>query len=318
MKILLAGGGGYIGSSLAPALLEKGYEVDVIDLFWFGNHLPERVKAIKKNLFDCIEKDLEGYDSVVFLGGLSNDPMAEFNPAQNFVYNAAHPVYLAYIAKKAGAKRFVYASSCSVYGYTQDRLYDEDPGATCGYPYGISKLQGELGCSQLRDDDFSVIGLRQGTVCGWSSRMRFDLIVNTMYKSAMTEGKITVNNPAIWRPILDIRDAIHAFILAIEAPPAITGTFNVASGNYTVGEVANSVKEEIKALTGKEIGLVIKNIPDLRNYRASTDKAQNVLGFMPKHSIADTVRHLHNNLGQFDDFENEAYYNIRVFKNLSF
>src|SRR3989344_6134509 len=205
MKILVAGGAGYIGSALVPVLLTHGYEVEVIDLLWFGNHLPKTVKVIKKNLFDCKKEDFAGYDQVIFLAGLSNDPMAEFNPSLNFILNGALPSYLAYKAKKAGVKRFIYASSCSVYGYTEDKLYMEDDPVTCDYPYGISKLQGERGVLQMRDDDFSVIALRQGTVCGYSPRMRFDLIVNTMFKACMTEGQITVNNPAIWRPIYDLR-----------------------------------------------------------------------------------------------------------------
>ena len=112
------------------------------------------------------------------LGGLSNDPMAEFSPAMNFIQNGALPTYLAFIAKKAGVRRFVYACSCSVYGYTVNELYDEESPVTCGYPYGISKLQGERAVLQLQDETFSTISLRQGTVCGYSPRRRFDLIVN--------------------------------------------------------------------------------------------------------------------------------------------
>ena len=140
MKLLVAGGAGYVGSYLIPVLLERGYDIDVVDLLWFGNHLPDGVNVIEKNLFKYEQKDLEGYDQIVFLAGLSNDPMAEFDPSMNFVYNAALPSYLAFIAKKAGVKRFIYASSCSVYGYTVNELYDEDSPVTCGYPYGISKL----------------------------------------------------------------------------------------------------------------------------------------------------------------------------------
>jgi nucleoside-diphosphate-sugar epimerase len=204
MRILIAGGAGYIGSYLIPVLIERGYEIEVVDLMWFGNHLPDEVKVTKRDLFECKEKDLEIYDQIIFLAGLSNDPMAEFEPAMNFVFNAALPSYLAFTAKKAGVKRFIYASSCSVYGYTVNELYDEDSPATCGYPYGVSKLQGERGVLQLQDDDFSVIALRKGTVSGFSPRMRLDLIVNTMFKFAISDKHITVNNPSIWRPVLDI------------------------------------------------------------------------------------------------------------------
>ena len=148
MRILIVGGCGYVGSHLIPQLIDRGYDVDVIDLLWFGNSLPERVAVTKKDVFDCVENDLEGYEQVVFLAGLSNDPMAEYNPADNFVQNASAPIYLAYLAKSAGVRRYIYASSCSVYGYTIDELYNEESPAISNYPYGISKLQGEKGVMQ--------------------------------------------------------------------------------------------------------------------------------------------------------------------------
>lgn len=168
MKILVVGGAGYVGSSLVPTLMEYGYQVDVIDLLWFGNFLPKETSLKKKNLFDCQPDEFRGYDQVIFLAGLSNDPMAEFNPALNFVSNGALPSYLAYCCKAGGVKRFIYGSSCSVYGYTVNELYDENAPVTCGYPYGISKLQGERGVLQMQDSQFSVIALRKGTVCGFS------------------------------------------------------------------------------------------------------------------------------------------------------
>src|SRR5688500_12761800 len=164
MRILIAGGAGYIGSVLTPKLLARGYEVDVVDLLWFGNHLPPNVRIIQKDILDLRDEDLKGYDQVIFLAGLSNDPMADFSPAKNFVYNAACPAFLAYRAKRAGVRRFIYASSCSVYGYTVNELYDEHSPAVSAYPYGISKLQGEFAAMQMRDDDFSVIAYRKGTV----------------------------------------------------------------------------------------------------------------------------------------------------------
>src|SRR5262249_27590702 len=199
MKILIAGGAGYIGSVLIPKVIDSGYEVEVIDLLWFGNNLPNGVKVIQKDIFDLHEKDVEGYDQVIFLAGLSNDPMAEFSPAKNFISNASSTAYLAYISKRAGVKRFIYAGSCSVYGYTVNELYDQQNPASSNYPYGISKLQGEQAVMQMEDKDFSVIAFRQGTVCGYSPRMRLDLIVNTMFKTAMATGEIIINNPSIWR-----------------------------------------------------------------------------------------------------------------------
>src|SRR5580765_979211 len=260
MKILIAGGAGYIGSVVIPKVLDRGYEVEVIDLLWFGNNLPKEVKVHQKDIFDLHEKDLEGYDQVIFLAGLSNDPMAEFSPAKNFVFNASSTAYLAYIAKRAGVKRFIYAGSCSVYGYTVNELYDETKPASSNYPYGISKLQGEQAVLQMLDQNFSVIAFRQGTVSGYSPRMRLDLIVNTMFKTAVATGEIIINNPSIWRPILGIQDATSAYIRAIESAGEISGIFNIASGNYTVGEVGDYVKETVDKKMNKKIKLNIKNV----------------------------------------------------------
>jgi nucleoside-diphosphate-sugar epimerase len=316
MKILIAGGAGYIGSALIPRLLERGYDVDVIDLLWFGNQLPPEVKVIQKDIFDLHEDELKNYDEVIFLAGLSNDPMAEFSPAKNFVFNASSPSYLAYIAKRAGVKKYIYASSCSVYGYTVNELYDETAPAVSSYPYGISKLQGEEGVLKMADKDFSVICFRKGTVSGYSPRMRLDLIVNTMFKNAVQSGVITVNNPSIWRPILGIEDAISGYIRGIESAPGITGVFNLSSGNYTVGEVADLVKEAVETKMDKRVKLNIKNVQDFRNYKVTTEKAVTTLSFKPKHDVSAILDNLIANVDKFKDFDNPNYYNINVFKQL--
>src|SRR4029077_18018310 len=204
MKLLIAGGAGYVGSALIPKLLDRGYKVDVVDLFWFGNHLPKQVGVLKKDIFQLTEEDLEPYDQVIFLAGLSNDPMAEYSPSKNFIFNAAAPTYLGYIAKIAKVKRYIYACSCSVYGYTENELFDETRPVSSSYPYGISKLQGEQAVMQLVAPKFSVISLRKGTISGFRPLMRFDLIVNTMFRNAMKDRVININNPSIWRPLLSI------------------------------------------------------------------------------------------------------------------
>jgi nucleoside-diphosphate-sugar epimerase len=312
MKILVAGGAGYIGSTLIPKLASRGYEVDVVDLLWFGNQLPQNIHVIKKDVFDLKESDIKGYHHVIFLAGLSNDPMAEFSPSMNFIYNAAAPAYLAYISKMANVRRFIYASSCSVYGYTVNELYDETAPAISKYPYGISKLQGEKAVMQMFDEAFSVICLRQGTVSGYSPRMRLDLIVNTMFKTCIEKGEIIINNPSIWRPILSLEDACSAYIRAIEASEELSGIFNVASGNYTVGEVADVVKSVVENNLGMKIKLTIKHLQDFRNYKVSIDKAKNVLSFKPIHDVASISYDLIKNKDLFKDFLNSKYYNIKV------
>jgi nucleoside-diphosphate-sugar epimerase len=316
MKIMLCGGAGYIGSVLTPKLLEAGYEVSVTDLLWFGNQLPDQVEVIQKDIFAMEASDLEGFDQVIFLAGLSNDPMAEFSPKDNFIYNAAAPAYLGYIAKQAKVKRYIYAGSCSVYGFTVNELYDENGPTISQYPYGISKLQGEDAVLRMADDDFSVICFRQGTVSGYSPRMRLDLVVNTMFKFAVDTGGITVNNPAIWRPVLGIQDAAQAYMKAIAAEEGLTGIFNVASGNYTVGEIGELVKHQLEEKMGLSIEMTIKDIEDFRNYKVSYGKAEEILGFAPTHDVPVIVNELIENHEKFSDFDNPAYYNIEVFKNI--
>ncbi len=316
MRILIAGGAGYVGSALVPALLERGYEVEVVDLLWFGNHLPKEVPVQLKDVTEISENDLRGVDQVIFLAGLSNDPMAEYSPSRNFIYNAACPSYLAYVAKRAGVKRYIYAGSCSVYGYTENNLYDEDSPAVSHFPYGISKLQGEFAALQMHSDDFSVIAFRKGTICGYSPRMRFDLVVNTMFKTALTDGVITVNNPGIWRPILSMQDAVSAYVRAIECNWSISGVFNIASGNYTLGEIADDVRREVEGRTGPSLRLNIKHDQDLRNYKVNFEKAQKVLSFKPRHEVTDIVRELIERKSAFGDFSDPRYYNIITFKML--
>lgn len=311
MKILVVGGAGYVGSVLIPKLLSRGYEVDVVDLFWFGNYLPKKVGVVEKDVFHLKEEDLK-YDQVIFLAGLSNDPMAECAPAMNFIFNNAAPTYLAYMAKKVGVKRFIYASSCSIYGYRVSGLCGEEDGTmkTCSFPYGISKFQGEQGCLQMVSDKFSVICLRKGTISGYSPRMRLDLIVNTMFKNGLKGRVITVTNPSLWRPILAIQDAATAYVRAIEVDENVSGVFNISSGNYTVGEVADLVNQGI----GGRAKVDIKHIPDLRSYKVKTDKARDVLGFKPSYDVKDIVQDLVDHAHKFSDFDNPKYSNIEVFK----
>jgi nucleoside-diphosphate-sugar epimerase len=316
VKILVAGGAGYIGSVLVPRLVHYGHDVDVVDLLWFGNHLPISVKVIKKDLMTLKEPDLATYDQIIFIAGLSNDPMAEYSPSRNFVDNAALPAYLSYIAKRAGVKRFIFGCSCSVYGYSVDELCTETSPANSNYPYGISKLQGEFACLSLQDKNFSVISLRKGTVSGYSPRMRLDLIINTMFKTAVADKLITINNPSIWRPIVDVRDASSAYMRAIEADYSVSGIFNIACGNFTVGEVADYVREGVKEFMNIDAKLNIKYIEDFRNYKVNCEKARNMLSFNPRYVIKDIVKNLADNWTAFKDINNPYYYNMQIFKQI--
>ena len=316
-KILVVGGAGYVGTPLCVELDRKGYDVSIVDLLWFGNNLPDNLKSKVKvaDVLDLVPKDLEEFHTVIFVAGLSNDPMADYSPAKNFIFNAASPAYLAYIAKKAGVKRLIYASSCSVYGYTVDECYDETGPTKSVYPYGISKLQGESSVLQLADENFSVICLRKGTVSGVSPRMRFDLVVNTMFKSAMSSGTIFMNDPSVWRPILSLKDCISAYVSSVESNLSVSGIFNIASGNYKVEEIANIVKTIIEKEKNISLKIVNNNVKDVRNYKVDCEKANIIIGYKSSYDIGSIVKDLINYDG-FGDMENPKYYNIKTFSNL--
>jgi nucleoside-diphosphate-sugar epimerase len=320
-KILMVGGAGYVGSRLIDDLISRNlisgiYDITVVDCLWFGNYLPDHIKVINKNAINLEPEDVKGFDCVIFLGGLSNDPMADFSPQQNFIENTSLPLYLAYISKKVGVKRFIYASSCSIYGFTSNRSVTESTNPSPQYPYGISKLLGETAVMSLEDDNFRPISLRQGTIGGWSPRMRFDLVVNTMTKSALSEGKITVNNPNLWRPLVDIRDIVNAYKKSMEAPLELTGIFNISGKNYTIGRLGKEIHKYLVS-KGYEVDLEISNKEDVRNYKVSTRKAEVELGVSSKYTPIDSVKDIFDNMDLSKcDLNEVKYYNVRVFKGL--
>jgi len=316
MKILVAGGAGYIGTRLCNDLANEGHNVVAVDTFWFGDYLNNKVTKIKANLMDLTEDKLSDFDAVVFMAGLSNDPMADFSPRLNFIENAAAPSYLAYISKKAGVKRFVYASSCSVYGFTDNKSMTEDSDPNPQYPYGISKLQTEYSIIKMEGENFRPISLRKGTVGGWSPRMRFDLVVNTMTKFALSQGKIVVHNPELWRPLVDVRDVVQAYKKSIFSDLSVSGIFNICNENYTIGQLSYDIRDVLKE-RGYEIDIEMQNRPDVRNYLASNKKAKQFLNFNPVYSPKDSVIEIFENINvESINFNEEKYYNIMTFKGL--
>ncbi len=315
-KILMAGGAGYVGSVLSPYLKKQGHDITVVDSCWFGNYIPADIPVIKKDIFDLTIQDLKIYDDIIFLGGLSNDPMAEFAPQANFIYNTALPSYLGFIAREAGVKRIVFAGSCSVYGHTHDNTCTELDPVVCNYPYGVSKLQGEQALLSLQTDNFSVICLRQGTISGFSPRMRLDLAINTMFKNAVSKHEITLSNPAIWRPILGIGDLCNGYQMAVESPYTTNGIFNLASFNTTVEELANSVKAIVEKEFNIPVNIKNMNITDFRNYKVNWTKAMTELNYKPVQQASDIINGLLANLEYFKNFDEKRFYNIEVFKTI--
>ena len=313
-KILIIGGAGYIGTRMSNQLYTSGHDVTVIDNFWFGDFLLPEISKQKQDLWKLTSTDLIGFDAVIFLAGLANDPMAMFRPDLNFIENAAAPAYIAYIAKMAGIRRFIYASSCSVYGYTKNKILNENSIIKPNYPYGISKLQSECGIMTLQDDMFRPIILRKGTVCGWSPKMRYDLVVNTMVKDAIVSKKIVVNNPNLWRPLIDIRDVIQGYEKAICADLNISGIYNLSGINLNIGELGNKIYNHLTRL-GMNIELIINNIEDIRNYKVSTNKIEKDLKYKSTYDIENSVDDILNNINIINyNFNDTSYYNIETFK----
>lgn len=314
MKILIIGGAGFIGTALIDELLKFKYEIDVIDLCWFGNNLPKGCRLIKKDAINIVKSDLVGYDQVIFLAGLSNDPMAELSGPHNFIQNTAIPTHIAVLCKEAGVRRYIFASSASVYGFTNNEVYNEESKPLTVFPYGMSKLQTERGIFQLQDKTFSVIATRKGTVCGYSPRMRFDLVVNTMFKAAILNKKITVNNPALLRPILSVRDAVRAYVFIIRSPLNVSGIYNLLSENVNLKELGETVQSIVSKELDLDVQLEIFNKPDLRSYQISGERAEMTFGYTPTFFVKDIVYELVAHRDEFGDFSDKSYYNIEVFK----
>ena len=314
-KIFIAGGAGYIGTRLCNELCDR-YEITVLDHFWFGDYLDKKI--IKKNadLKSLKSEDLVGFDAVIFIAGLSNDPMAMYRPDLNFVENAAAPAFLAFITKEAGIKRFICASSCSVYGHSKNKTLSENSLVKPEYAYGISKLQCEQGVSILEDQDFKPIIFRKATVGGWSTKMRFDLVVNTMTMSALTKNVITVNSPDLWRPLIDIRDIIQGYKLAIEAPIEVSGVYNISGGNYKIGDLGKLIQKKLAKMNINS-KLNILDIKDVRNYKVCTAKIEDELGFEACFSPEESVSEILENVSSTDfNFNDPKYYNITTFRSV--
>jgi nucleoside-diphosphate-sugar epimerase len=205
----------------------------------------------------------------------------------------------------------VFGSTCSVYGFSDTQEVDEDWLAKPQFPYAVSKLMAEKALWCLQDDGFRPIILRKGTVIGWSPRMRFDLVVNTMVKAALSKGRIVIHNPDLWRPLIDVQDAARAYVRALEAPIDVCGTFNIAHRNYSVGEIAEEVAVAL-ADYGVAPTVQVERRQDPRSYRVSLQRARHVLGFEGRYSIHDSVTDLLKHIwaGQGDDLDNPRYINL--------
>ncbi|MGH7513961.1 MAG: NAD-dependent epimerase/dehydratase family protein [Gemmatimonadales bacterium] len=327
MRVLVAGDRGYIGAVLVPFVRAAGHEVDGLDLgLYEGCDLgpaPEGSYAGPRDFRDVTAAGMAGYDAVICLAALSNDPLGDLNPAATYSVNLDGTLHLAEAAKQAGVERFLFASSCSLYGAAGSLAVTEDADLFPVTPYGESKVSAERGLSLLADDTFSPVYLRNATAYGASPRLRLDIVANNLTAIAMTAGQVRLESDGTpWRPLVHIEDISRAFLAMLEAPRERVHdeAFNVgrAQDNVQVRDIAEMVRE---AVPGSSVSLAEDAGPDLRNYRVDFSKLETTF---PDLSLRWTVRDGIAELAAayakygltYDDFVSSRYVRLRKIREL--
>ncbi len=301
MRVLVSGHDGYIGSVLVPMLLQAGHEVVGLDSFLFAEctfgQAPPEIPAIRLDVRDVGPEALDGFDAVIALAALSNDPLGDLNPAVTYDINHRGTVNLAIAAKAAGVPRLLFSSSCSLYGAQGDAPIDESGSFFPVTPYGESKVFAERDLSALADDRFSPVYLRNATAYGMSPRLRGDLVVNNLVAWAMTTGEVRMTSDGSpWRPLVHIEDIARAFLALLDAPQDLVHdrAFNVGrtEENYRIREVARLVEDVVP---GSTITFAEGAGPDKRNYRVSCERIETeVPGFQPVWTVRKGIEELYD------------------------
>lgn len=308
MNIIVTGCDGYIGCMVVQTLLEEGHHVVGIDtgyyrVAWLYNGITHSPEVISKDIRDIQVSDLQGFDAVVHLAELSNDPLGQNNPEVTFKINHQGSVRLAKIAKEAGVKRFVYTSSCSAYGIGGDDAVTEESPVNPQTAYAECKVLVEKDVSALADESFTPVFLRNATVYGASPRIRFDVVLNNLCGLAKTTGKISmISDGSPWRPLVHVLDVCQAISCCLAAPTEVIykQIFNVGSNeeNYRVKEIAEIVAE---AFPGCELSFGDQGGADNRSYRVNFDKiATKLPGFKTKYTARDGAKQLAEIFNQID------------------
>jgi nucleoside-diphosphate-sugar epimerase len=326
-KVVVTGGAGYCGSLLVPQMLERGYEVTVYDIMFFGDdHLPKdhpSLTVVKGDIRDAghLARVFAGQDAVISLGCISNDASFELDDALSTTINmdAFEPMVRA--AKDAGIRRFVYASSSSVYGVSDAPDVTEDHPLVPLTHYNKFKGLCEPILAKYTDDSFVGVTFRPATVCGYAPRQRLDLSVNILTNHAVTNGRIRVFGGAQLRPNLHIQDYCDLCLLLLEAPAEKVQNeiFNCGFENMSILRIAEMVKSVVERLMPESapIEIVTEPTDDIRSYHINSDKIRRVLGFQPKHSIEEAIQDLVTafKAGKLPNpMDDDWYYNVRTIK----
>jgi nucleoside-diphosphate-sugar epimerase len=318
LRVLVTGHKGYIGSVLVPFIRSAGHEVVGLDTDLYAECTfgadPVEIPELRKDLRDVEARDLEGFDAVIHLAGLSNDPLGSLNPNLTYDINHRSSVRLAEVAKQAGVPRYLFSSSCSTYGAAGDRLLDETAEFNPVTPYGHSKVLVEQDVAKLADDEFSPTYLRNATAYGVSPRLRFDLVLNNLVAWAMCTGRILMKSDGTpWRPIVHVEDISRAFLAAMEEPREVihNRAFNVGrtEENYQVRDLAQIVMETVPGCT---VDFAPGAGPDKRCYRVDFGRIKNELpGFQPKWDARRGAQELYEAYRRWgivlDEFEGPRY-----------
>lgn len=321
-KIFITGGAGYVGAVLVPHLLEQGFSVTVLDLMIYGEDvLPKhnQLKAIKGDIRnqDLLKKLIPGHDIVIHLACISNDPSFEMNPklGKSINFDAFRP--LVEISKKGNIKKFIYASSSSVYGIKDEPNVHEEMKLEPLTDYSIFKADCEKILAEFQSDEFTTTTIRPATVCGYSPRQRLDVVVNLLTNLAYHKREISIFGGDQLRPNIHIKDMVEAYMVLIKAPKEkIAGKiYNAGYENHSVKKIAETIKNTV----GEDVRLITSHSDDNRSYHVSSKKIQTELGFNTKHTIQDAVKDLCEAFDQNllpNSLENEMYFNIKRMNNL--